>query len=170
MLGAWLLQRGHRRAVAASFVATSLVFCVTLFGFGSTRVGQHQQNHVLLNSIVEHSTTPQVASFGCLEPSWVFYGRRPIHQIGGVEQTAEFLNASADHFVITTNRHAEQLQLYLSENIMVLTDVPYFLKKDRLLGGAWPGRPCAVRRFHGVALGEAGCAPCARPGPAPGRR
>ena len=139
------LQFGYRRAVAATFIATGMVFCVSLFGFAAGRVGEHQQNHLLLQTIKDHSSAPQIASFGCLEPSWVYYGGRTIREFGDIEQTAEFLHDSEDHFVITTDHHAEQLQLYLSEDIVVLVDVPYFLKKNRLLVLGQIAEPSVIR-------------------------
>jgi hypothetical protein len=79
---ALLLVRKTRLPAAATVVAlTSLAFTTSLFGVALSRVDRHQQNHTLLAAIQRTGGNPQVGSFRVLEPTWVFYGRRPITEL-----------------------------------------------------------------------------------------
>ncbi len=68
-------------AAAVVMACTSLAFITSVFGFALSRVDQHQQNHVLLAAIEQTGGNPRVGAFGVLEPTWIFYGRRPITEL-----------------------------------------------------------------------------------------
>ena len=76
-----LHERGRTSAAAITFVVAATLFTTALFGYGTRRVDRHQQNHVLLEAISRRSASPQVGAFGCLEPSWTFYGARPVREL-----------------------------------------------------------------------------------------
>jgi hypothetical protein len=137
--------------------ATAIVLTTVLFGFASLRVDRHQQNHVLLATIASESSHPRVGALGALEPSLVFYGRRPItklvrehrakpadwkrrHQSWSPSGTpreltdvATFLAGDPQAFVITTDRYYREIESQLPESVAVLVDAPYFMKKHRLV-------------------------------------
>lgn len=130
----WFFHRDQRRYMATAFVITGMLMCVSLFGWAATRVSNYQQSDQLFTAIEQQSQHPNIASYGCLEPSWVFYSGRTIQPCRkGPDAVADFLNKDKNHFVITTKRRATTLMPNLSDHIRVLADVPYFLKKDRLL-------------------------------------
>jgi len=126
------LQR--RRTAATVFVVTGMLFCTVLFGYGAARVGQYQQIDQLLAASRLRTDQPRLACYGCLEPSWVFYSGQSIHEFGSDGDAArEFLRDHPANLVITTDRHLAQLQRQGFDEVQILGEVPYFLKKDRLI-------------------------------------
>ena len=111
------------RTAAAVFGASAVAFATLLFAVGADRADRHQANHLLFHAIYRQSAQPQIASYQILEPSWVFYGGRPIREIPAppvqkdayhlaAEQAAGFLNSSEDAFVITSENKLPELCRY----------------------------------------------------------
>src|SRR5262249_52517904 len=67
-------------AAAGTLGMTAIAFAIMIFAVGVDRIDRHQTNHTLLGAIFSRSSQPQIASYSILEPSWVFYGGRPIHE------------------------------------------------------------------------------------------
>lgn len=130
-----LLRRGRQRGVAITFAVTALVFCTTLLGLVPVRVSRHQTIGVLLGTIAERSTRPQIASVGCHEPSWVFYAGRPIRSLEAARpsEIRAFLADNRDAFLITTEERYEALEPDLPGNTAVLARSKYFLKDETLV-------------------------------------
>lgn len=129
-------ERPHRAACA--LVATSMGFVLALFAVAVPSVDRHQQNHLVLQAIQQAGGNPQVGAFGLLEPSWVFYGGRPILELTVPNQRAqvsvrEFYGTGEDRFVLTTDRHWEHLKRKLPDNAGIVAECALFLRKDRLL-------------------------------------
>ncbi len=127
-----LAERRRPFASGVTFATTAVAFLTALFGFAAVRVDQHQESHVLLAAIDRQSQHPQVASYGCLEPSWVFYGGRPIRELTA-ESPSTFLARSHDAFVITTESNLKQFHSELPPDVHVIAAAPYFLKKKHKL-------------------------------------
>jgi len=129
------LRRGRPREAAITFAVTAVVFCTTLLGLVPVRVSRHQTVGVLLDTIANSSSRPQIASFGCHEPSWVFYAGRPIRSLEKApsSQLREFLAESRDAFLITTEKQYEALKPELPDNTAVLARTKYFLKDETLV-------------------------------------
>lgn len=142
-----LLGRGRRFAAAATFAATALALVTAMFGFVALRVDRHQKSDVLLGAISARSSSPRIASFGVLEPSWVFYAQRPIKEISAVKpaEAGAFLRATPQGFLITTGGRYEQLKPELPDGVSVLATAPYFLRDDQLMvvGSVAGSRPSA---------------------------
>jgi 4-amino-4-deoxy-L-arabinose transferase-like glycosyltransferase len=154
----WLAERSLRRPQAVwAMTGGALGLLTLLFAVAADRVSEHQQNHLMLQSIFEHSSSPKLGSFRTLEPTWVFYSHRPVREfprfdqprpaklavdrpltpaeVGelGRQQAIEFLNSDPEAFLITTGKRLEELQPYLPPDVEVVSDTPLFLKKDRLV-------------------------------------
>jgi 4-amino-4-deoxy-L-arabinose transferase-like glycosyltransferase len=132
------------RTAAALFGASAVAFTTLLFAVGADRADRHQANHLLFQAIYRQSAHPRIASYQILEPSWVFYGGRPIREIPAppvqidahpwaAEQAAQFLNCSTDAFVITTESKLPELKPLLHPDVAMLESVPHFLKEGRLV-------------------------------------
>jgi 4-amino-4-deoxy-L-arabinose transferase-like glycosyltransferase len=166
--GLMYVALGRLHSAAVTYAATAVALTTAIFGLATVRVDRHQQSHVLLRAIDDHNGQVQVGSFACLEPSWVFYGGRPIYEL--VEGTqddaayavsaqgqaagsslakrridvASFLAAERQPFVITTRKQWQRLRSGLPGDLQVIAAVPYFLKKDQLvLIGRAPRRDTA---------------------------
>ena len=143
-------QRTQRFPQAAWSVAvTAVAFTTALFGWAVVRVDRHQQNQLLLAAIERSGGSPRVGAFGRLEPTWIFYGGRPVDELT-LEQddsanppnawkpkprlaAAKFFGQGENRFIITTNRSWGQLREVLPPTAAVLAECPLFLRKDRLL-------------------------------------
>jgi len=148
---AFFLQRGQRFPQAAWAVAvTAVTFTTALFGWAAARVDRHQQNHLLLAAIERAGGNPRVGAFGRLEPTWIFYGGRPIDELtldaGDGEEAgaspwkpkprplaAEFFGQGQDRFIITTDRRWNQLQAALPPQAAIVAECPLFLRRETLL-------------------------------------
>jgi 4-amino-4-deoxy-L-arabinose transferase-like glycosyltransferase len=130
------------KSAAAAFSFTAMAFAVLLFAFALERVDRYQSTPVLLKAIHARSANPQVASYKVLEPSWVFYGGRPVHEFAGAQvvggnavatQAAHFLATTPEGFLITTEPKSRELSALLPPNIGVIAEQPYFLRKGQRL-------------------------------------
>jgi hypothetical protein len=155
---AWLMYRNGAAHAAHLFAMTATTFTVLMFGFITVEVDRHQQSQVLFDEIARRSPDPQIGSYGCLESTWVFYSRRPIHELlppanatpakegvtlppprqdvwkrkPGIE-IRSFLSHDSETFVITTRRSLLSIEAHLPADIEVLAETPYFLKKESLV-------------------------------------
>lgn len=150
-LVAFFFQRRQCFPQAACSVAvTAVAFTTALFGWAAMRVDRHQQNHVLWAAINRAGGTPRIGAFGRLEPTWIFYGGRPIEELrldaplpessrAGTWKpkpcppAAEFFGLGQDRFIITTDRCWDQLRAVLPPQAAVLAECPLFLRRERLL-------------------------------------
>lgn len=130
------------RAAAGVFGAAAVAFATLLFAVGAQRADHHQQNHLLFQAIHARSPQPNIAAYRILEPSWVFYGGRPVREYNGTtpetarlaaRQAAAFLAESPDAYLITTATRHKELEHLLPPGVAVLEQVPYFLKDDKLV-------------------------------------
>jgi 4-amino-4-deoxy-L-arabinose transferase-like glycosyltransferase len=137
------LYASRKQLVAAgTFGLTAGSFVLLLFTFALPRVDRQQTNDRLLAAIDARSRDPHIAAYKTLEPSWVFYGRRPIHEIGarpdaaGQETAARAASrflAAGDTFLITTDDRLPELMPALPPHVSVLETTPYFLHHGRKL-------------------------------------
>ncbi|HJN08201.1 MAG TPA: glycosyltransferase family 39 protein [Pirellulaceae bacterium] len=132
----WLWQRRFVHA-AQTFAVGAVIFAWVMFGFVTVQVSRHQENRVVLETIFKQNQEPAIASYGCLESTWVFYAKQPITEFAWAAEPdaelAEFIENNSQACFITTDRFLPQLESQLPSEFTVLTGVPYFLKKDRLV-------------------------------------
>jgi hypothetical protein len=143
-------QRSRRFPQAAwTMAVTAVAFTTALFGWAVARVDRHQQNQLLLAAIERAGGNPRIGAFGRLEPTWIFYGGRPVDELtlDGSESAnrsgpwqpkprpsaAAFFGQGQDRFIITTDRRWEQLREVLPPTAAVLAECPLFLRRERLL-------------------------------------
>jgi 4-amino-4-deoxy-L-arabinose transferase-like glycosyltransferase len=135
IVGLVLWTQDRRRPAMAALVASAAALVLGVFGLGAQVASRHQQAEQLLTAATDASAAPELASFKILEPSWVYYGRRPIRELRGKPAEAtEFLAGSPDRFLITT----ADLWSAISQRkdvgeVTVLAEVDYFLQGERLV-------------------------------------
>jgi hypothetical protein len=159
----------NNRACVTALGATAVAFTTMFFAIGAQRADLHQQNHLLLAAIGDHSPAAPVASYRVLEPSWVFYSGQPIlelprrntpivagthattaawlSQFAPPDQAAQFLAAYPQGRIITTAEHYQKLAPHLPHDVGVLVETQRFLKDDRLvvLGRQWMATQVATQ-------------------------
>lgn len=117
---------------------TAIAFVALLFSVGAWRLDQHQEQHRLWQAVFARGQDPELASYRVLEPSWVFYSGRTIFEFGGGAGSAQlagkFLQQGPGRYLITTRDRVDELKPYLPPEVVVLEEVPYFLRgKQRLV-------------------------------------
>jgi 4-amino-4-deoxy-L-arabinose transferase-like glycosyltransferase len=138
-----LFRLGKARTAAVSFATCAVLLTVALLAGVAQQVDRHQQIHVLLSEVAKRSDDPQLATFRCLEPSWVFYSDRNIPVLYGRPDgdVRRFLSASGDRFLITTEDGFRQIEDKLPPGVEELARAPYFLQEvDVVLLGNTGGK------------------------------
>ena len=149
VVGLMFLRREQRRAVTVCFAVTALAFTVALFGYGAARVNRYQQTHMVWQAVAARGKQAQVGAFGCLEPTWIFYGGRPILETAETPRYSgialdtwnpkrcpsapEFFGDGRDRFLITEADDWERLRPLLPPTAHVLVACQQLFKKDQLL-------------------------------------
>jgi len=153
-----LLCLQRRQAATFAIGVSSVAFVVVLFAGSLVRVDRHQENHRLFEAISENSNSPSIASFGCLESTWVFYTKRPILEISQPTRPDSAPESSAttpkrakswhampktdvqtffatrdEPYLITTKTHLSALDRVLPQDVEVLAEARYFLKSETLV-------------------------------------
>ena len=158
----WLHLRQRHELTGRCFATGSIGFVAIVFGFVSLAVDNNQKQHEILETIAQRSNDPNVGSYGCLEPSWVFYLKRPVFELQGKSPEhsltrtrawqkrprpgiAEFLSRGPQQFVITTES-AYKAAPKLPPGVVKLKEVPYFLKKEKLVLLGWSDERVNVAR------------------------
>lgn len=134
VIGLILWSQSRMRAAMAALVLSAAALVLGVFGLGAHVASRHQQADKLLAAAAAASDAPEMASFKILEPSWVYYGRRPIREIRGPRTVAiDFLAASPDRFLITTEKRWKAMSRVPGSELVVLAEADYFLRKQRLV-------------------------------------
>ena len=126
--------RDQHRSATAALAGTAILFAVCLTSIIPSAIGQQQRYASMLELASKHSGT--VASFGHLEPTWVFYSGRPIREFQNSDEAelAVFLHENPDSLVITTESLLQQAagQGVLADATVVQA-TEYFLRDHRLV-------------------------------------
>ena len=129
-------ERDDARKAALSFAAMAVLLSTGILGWMTGQIDRHQQSDRILSAIRQLPQPSEIASYGCLEPSWVFYARQPITELQ--QEPRDFLAAGPHRCVITTDDRWKELQPELPAGVTRLAEVPYFLKDERLVLLGWP--------------------------------
>ena len=153
----WILARSDsetsRYRLAVGGTAIAALFCVGLLGAGAASVGK--QNRMALSDLIRHQPNAEVATYGVLESSWVYYSGTRIVELrtdGEEEPNADaklkqrkfwqrkpwlspdqFAGSSDAGLIITTEEKWPELKKRLPENWRVVQTADWFLKDSSLL-------------------------------------
>lgn len=158
VVAGYFTETNQGRHAAKTLLAGAVVMVIAIFDFGTVVLDRHQTFDVLLAAVGDRSAHPEVGAFGVLEPTWVFYGRRPIQEVTmdadelqrsppwsadawqrgddwhrrPKPHAHEFLAGNRDRFVVTTKSRLPALEPLPAE-VGVVAELPYFLKRDQLI-------------------------------------
>lgn len=135
-----------------AFAMGAGLFCLGLFGMGAGIADSVRQTDPLFEAIRRQNCGTHIASYRCLESSWVVYGGRPIVELalpgesgGKWSDKQEFwqylprLNPDdfavqfPDSMILTTSDHLAELQSRLPRQATVVSSTPDFLRDRRLV-------------------------------------
>ncbi|MBB72997.1 MAG: hypothetical protein CMJ75_00640 [Planctomycetaceae bacterium] len=135
VVGLWLTRRDQVQVAQYTMATTAVVLTTVLFALAAVRVDQRRRDLELLATLAQEDPKSQLGAFGALEPSWVFYTRRPVVELGrgdpGSRSVGGFLQAEHRYVITTGDRVAEIKKL--APRVTVLYRSPYFLKGDELV-------------------------------------
>ncbi len=132
----YLFERGRTQAAMRVFAVGAVGFTTISLGYVLERVDRHQHSDVLLRAIADRSDQPQIITYGCLEPSWVFYVEHPMRQLNYkklLERKPEIFAAGDDAFLITTTHLLGEVKDELPDDMRIIAEAPYFLRDRKLV-------------------------------------
>lgn len=127
-------QLSRPRWSAMSLTATALVFILFLHAIVAHEIGRRQQYASMLATARRHAGS--VIALGQLEPSWVFYGQRPIVEfsVDAPDTFVDYVAQNPDTLVITTEEKlSETLGAGFATSFQVIDTAEYFLRDRKLL-------------------------------------
>lgn len=150
LAGWFALDRRGWRQWTMAFSVAAIAFSIGLFGFGTVSVGKLQQASQIFEPL--RGRQVPIATFRCLESSWIYYSQQPIFELAtserGADPTAdrphywqrkprllpaEFARLHPDAVFITTDQAWFELQQQLPDHYRIVETAPYFLRDKNLL-------------------------------------
>lgn len=155
--GAWLSlsrepQLLSRSVNAAIMTGSAVAFASLLFAWGAARVSATNEMDRILEWVRNGDPMSGVATFRCMESSWVYYGQRPIHELEwGAGSVVEidparrtwrerlwcdplaFAQRYPEGMIIAPRSQVEELLTRLPQGWRARVEVPYFFNDDRLV-------------------------------------
>ena len=150
----WLLYQARPKLSLVGMGFSAVLFCLIFFGVGTVAVDSTRTTNLVLDKVRQAGSDQPVATFHCLESSWVFYSEKPIFELnrnpaaGGSEEMLErelfwkkkpevspekFASSHPNAMFITTDEHLDALLKKLPADYSISEEVDFFLKRDRKL-------------------------------------
>ena len=149
-----MIQGRLKPSPQALFAGGAAAFVSLVMAVGTQRVDAHQRNVEILLAVKQYLGNVPLASYGCLEPSWVVYTGQPIEELVMDERqnTSQAWVEVADNWIpkpavtvtrllerhpspaiVTSDEHVEALRAALPPDFRVVAECPYFLRDRQLL-------------------------------------
>ncbi len=145
----WLMRKDQNARAIQALAIFAIVFCVGMFGLGTGAVDRHRDMANVMTPMIDSES--EVATFGVLESSWVFYAKRRLFELApdnnplhptSLERdknwkpkpwvTPESFAKKEGGLILTTGEKVESLLERLPE-YSILEQSPYFLKDEKLI-------------------------------------
>lgn len=153
----WMLMKSvsheSRFRFALGSTLTASLFSMGLLGAGGAAVGS--QNRMSLAETIRQQPAAEIATYGCLESSWIYYSGRPMvelrtddredaNAIAQLQQRkfwqqkpwlspAQFAESTDHGLIITTNQRWMSLKEKLPTEWKIIQKADWFLKDEQLL-------------------------------------
>lgn len=150
-IGWWMAGRDQRQA-AVLLGLTAVAFTTMLWGWGTVVVDSARGPDLVWERVRSLPAGTPVATYRCLESSWVVYGEHPIFELSPEspregEDVARaktwmpwprvspesFTERFPDAAIVTTDEHLDELRQRLPRDYFVETSSEYFLRQKRLV-------------------------------------
>lgn len=131
----WYWSCNERFLLRRTLVSGATLFCLFLFVVLAPRIDQHQHSDQLLNQSGLQIPGARLAAYGILEPSWVYYAKRPIDEISRGDETSLMnLMTATDHlYVLARSDDAETLEQRYPDHFSRVAEAPYFLRHGQIV-------------------------------------
>lgn len=108
---------------------------VGILALGAIRADQHRHDQRMVVAYGNPATqNGLIASYGVLEPSWVFYTHQNIPQLlGKPDELSRQLNEHPQSCLITREQLVPALRKELNGDLEIVASTPLFLKKEQLV-------------------------------------
>ncbi len=150
LIGFW---KDRPKVAIGSMFVTAVLFVGCFFGIGTVIVDSHQQSYQVTARANELAPEAPLATYRCLESSWVVYADRPIIELFPVVDESESVDSERARFwhdqpdmpvmqyldenpgglIITRTDTLDELKPFLPDGYEVLGRAPFFLQKDELV-------------------------------------
>ncbi|MCE9525948.1 MAG: glycosyltransferase family 39 protein [Planctomycetales bacterium] len=111
------------------------IVVVGILALGAYRADQHRVDQQLVTDWAKASSSESpCASYGVLEPSWVFYSHHAIPQIvGDPIEIAHFFRAYPHASLLTRERLVSTIRQEFEADLETVASAPQFLKREQLV-------------------------------------
>ena len=153
LLGIYLLIRKNYAACVWGSVAGGVLFVLLFFGLGTVWVSGHRHSQQMLVELGQQDAGTPLATYRCLESSWIYYARRPVVELLPLDQDRELHVAERERFwhdqpdlplqqfleqndrglVLTRSSHLAELRSRLPSDYAILRRERFFLNPDDLV-------------------------------------
>lgn len=151
-IAGWILSKRQPARAAVALGVTAVVWMTMLWSWGTRVVDSIRGDDHVWSQVRELPEGTPVATYRCLESSWVVYGGHPIFELNPDDHSTEgvverernwmplprvspevFAANFADAVFVTTEEYLAELQQRLPESYTVLAKENYFLRDQRLV-------------------------------------
>lgn len=145
----WLMRKDAKPQAVAAIALSAALFSVGVFGFGTVAIDRHRDMASVLEPM--QASTSEVATFGVLESSWVFYSDRRLFELAPDTHpklpkslkrkkhwkpkpwvSPETFAANEGGLILTTDEKVETLLRRLPD-YEIIERSPYFLQDQDLV-------------------------------------
>ena len=151
--GLWHLKSSnlYRTRAVYSLLCSATTFSILFFGGVLPNVSKSQEYQKILAHVERGQSDSPLGSFGCLEPTWVFYGKQPIYELVETSQSIARLDDRRENWkpktrpplksflieengqVITLAKLVPRIESVIGRPLRIIERTPYFLKNDELV-------------------------------------
>ncbi len=141
---AWWYWNRNGQVAKLAFAGGALCFALGLHVYAAGRVSAHQHYAQLFDGVTAPNQTlsnqalsPPTITIGCydrIEPTWVYYSRKPIRffETQQLSAACEFLEQDPQNRLIISQSKLDELKRSLGIPPIVDASCPYFLRSDTL--------------------------------------
>ncbi|MEC9092004.1 MAG: glycosyltransferase family 39 protein [Planctomycetota bacterium] len=130
---------------------SAVCFSILFFGFLLPYVSRSQEYQQLFVHADRLQNDSPLGSFGCLEPTWVFYGKQPIYELNEDSQCTDRIGDRRESWkpksrpplkqflieeqgqVITLAKLVPEIESMIGQPLRIIHRVSYFLKQEELV-------------------------------------
>ena len=124
------LRRGQTKQFVFTYAGMAILIFVTAFSFILPAIDHHRHSFRIANLIRSSDKRAEVAAYGNIDPSLIFYANRPITSYHAVKNVAAFLG-QPNAVLLTTDQRYEDIVEVVPPQMTVLAEAPRFFRREK---------------------------------------